>query len=517
MQPIFRTAASFAALAFLAACADSPTSVESASDTPASVASFNTNTGVTVWQAGQAAPAGFRINGNGNASTLACSAAGIKIDSPLAAGTLANGVIAYTVTNGVIAFTSSLPITHVAVKGGTPTNVYTLADDSYEAGGFVAPTNPRNGRAFGISHVTFCVGNPSPVVTLAAGGSFDRSFGWTIAKTADGSADASNGGLTMTQRYTVTLTKSAGSDIDHEAAGAVTVRNPSSVSMMLVGVALQIDGSTVTATCGATPMLVAAGASVDCTWGPVTTSATDYAVAVTVDNTPFTVPGLNAALSFQNVATTGGIAYTLDAVFNDTVTLSDDQITITDARHSASGAVSYSVGHVLVCGTGQQSFTNTATIEGDTFSASDAATVTFAQPACQTAVCAVAPAMTGLGSGFAWANGTNPTEQALFTQGGTIIKSDTGFENGTRTYIITGDYVSRVSVLLKAATDEFIVDLSVGGTATGSLLNNGGNTSNWTVTWTSRTLNSDGSYTYTVTVTGTGSPALSHATFQFGC
>jgi hypothetical protein len=529
-----RFASALAGLAFLAACADTPTGVTPDAETPAGVASFDGSTPtLTVWTKGQTTPAGFAPQGN----TLACLGAGVKLDiasDTPTSGSLASGLISYTITGTTVSFESELPITYAAVKGGVNTNVYTFEPAANEATNLQTPMQTvgggRNRRTTqaGLSHFSLCVGNPAPVVTLDADGEFTRTFDWTISKTA-GAATVATNGLSAVQSYTVAIAKADTTDSDSTATGSITIANPLSTGPSLTVVGVTVGGIDIGSSldCGAAlPIAVAPGSSITCTWA-ADTDVTAYTVTVDVDNLAFTIPGLDGQLQWEEPAVANGsIAYVVGTTVNDEVEFSDSEETEFNGDLFTEGtSLDYDLTWTWTCGTGMASFSNTATIEStDTeLSESSTANVSYARPDCGVApppagdVCAVPTVVTGQGD-FSWTAGdpTIPTGGRV----GYIIKSDEGWDEGqnSRTYVITANtYITNIAGGVKAGTGVGYVDLTLGQTSTLTTTHNG-NPSTWNISWDSRVNNGDGTWTYTVTITGgTVLNGLSHATFLLGC
>ena len=82
------------------------------------------------------------------------------------------GVTISTVNVGAGTFdwTSTVAVDIVIVKGGTDGNVYIYPSDTFGDTDLVTPTNPNNGKPFGISHIEFCTDNvpetPEPGIDL---------------------------------------------------------------------------------------------------------------------------------------------------------------------------------------------------------------------------------------------------------------------------------------------------------------------------------------------------------------
>jgi LPXTG-motif cell wall-anchored protein len=82
---------------------------------------------------------------------------------PVADGMKSDGTLSVTVdvmpneaTGATLDWTSNIGVDAVFVKGGPDGNLYLYAPESTGDTGLHAPTNPENGKYFGLSHVSFC-------------------------------------------------------------------------------------------------------------------------------------------------------------------------------------------------------------------------------------------------------------------------------------------------------------------------------------------------------------------------
>ena len=90
----------------------------------------------------------------------------VKVE-PVADGTfpVPGGSITIVVNSAAKTFdwTSTIGIGLIIVKGGPNANEYVYVPASFGDTGLHAPTNPKNGRFFGLSHISFC--DPGESVT----------------------------------------------------------------------------------------------------------------------------------------------------------------------------------------------------------------------------------------------------------------------------------------------------------------------------------------------------------------
>ena len=86
-----------------------------------------------------------------------------KVDPFREHNTVEGNTITITEKMGGISFDweSEFPVCAVIVKGGTSANVYKYEPGAYEGTNLFAPTNPKNGKPYAISHVTFCFNPPA--------------------------------------------------------------------------------------------------------------------------------------------------------------------------------------------------------------------------------------------------------------------------------------------------------------------------------------------------------------------
>ena len=59
-------------------------------------------------------------------------------------------------------WSSTKPVFRVIVKGGPGANLYDYPGGDTSHSGLHAPQNPKNGKWYGLSHITFCYGEPEP-------------------------------------------------------------------------------------------------------------------------------------------------------------------------------------------------------------------------------------------------------------------------------------------------------------------------------------------------------------------
>ncbi len=125
----------------------------------------------------------------------------------------------------------------IVLPGSYSLNVHAQVND----GG--SQTSAVPGR--NIPLVLACGDNPQPEplqVSKTAVTSFDRTFPWTIAKSASPASPVTTSADTQTFTYTVTATKGAPNDANHRVGGTITVANPNEADALLVDITDTIDG-----------------------------------------------------------------------------------------------------------------------------------------------------------------------------------------------------------------------------------------------------------------------------------
>lgn len=223
----------------------------------------------------------------------------------------------------------------------------------------------------------------APTVTKTAATALTRTYHWTIDKSADQSALTLALGQSFLVNYQVAVGLAATpfTDSGWTVSGQITVHNPAPMAAPLTGVGDTLSGvGAVTVSCPVTfPYSLAAGADLVCSYTqavPDATTRTNTATA-TLQNTP------TGTTDFSGSAT---------ADFSSaSVTLVDDNVSVTDTYAGALGSVNYAVapttftysrliGPYAVCG--DDTITNTATFTTDDTAAtgSDSWTVDVSVP-----------------------------------------------------------------------------------------------------------------------------------------
>ena len=190
---------------------------------------------------------------------------------------------------------------------------------------------------FQLSHL--CPGSAPKDLTVSktAKTAFTRTFGWTLAKSADQTevktADAAK------VKYTVSVTKDAGTDSDWALSGTITVHNPNTFAVSGVNIT---DPNCDVAN-GAN-LTVPAGGDISATYTCALVSNPGSGTNTATASWP--------AFGSPSTSATGSTNYT----FGNPTTLVNDSITVTDTNGSAwdfnaSGSVSYPMTYTDPAGT----------------------------------------------------------------------------------------------------------------------------------------------------------------------
>lgn len=221
--------------------------------------------------------------------------------------------------------------------------------------------------------------------TKTANASFDRSWAWTVDKSADQSSLTLQVGQTFPVNYTVVV-NAAKTDSNYAVAGTITVANPAPMAADLTSMVDAYAGSDATVSCPS--MLVPAGGSLACTY------SVGIASALNGTNTA-TVTQQNHAYAADGSATASG---TTDYFANATVTFgatpateTDECVSVTDTLKGALGGVcagaapktfTYTLNAGPYAASGPYSIVNvaTATANDSHTTTSDSATVNVLVP-----------------------------------------------------------------------------------------------------------------------------------------
>jgi hypothetical protein len=227
----------------------------------------------------------------------------LKIDPP-ASGTYYlpdnSGSVTVNITGpGTFDWSSTFGIDAVIAKGGPKANVY-FYDDPESTGdtNLVTPTNPKNEKPYGLSHISFCFDVDPLQVSKTATTSFTRTWSWNITKSANTTTLLLANGQLFPVNYSITVNATS-TDSDWNVSGEITITNPSgnpTSTISSVNDVLSISGS-VSVNCGVSfPYNLSGGQTLTCTYSQNLSGPIDQTNTVTV-NTSGLVPGGSASTS----------------------------------------------------------------------------------------------------------------------------------------------------------------------------------------------------------------------------
>ena len=209
---------------------------------------------------------------------------------------LNNGVDSVTVDNnatGVDSWSSTIGIDAVVVKGGQngQSNVYTYPSESFGDTNLTTANNP-NGQPAGLSHLLFCY-DYELSVSKTATPTFDRTWAWSIDKSADQSNLTLSQGQSQTVNYVVAVNTTGSTDSNYGVNGTITIHNPDPTKTATVtSITDQITGllSTTPVNCSVSlPYVLAAGDTLTCTYSQALSDASSRTNTATVTSTG--IPG----------------------------------------------------------------------------------------------------------------------------------------------------------------------------------------------------------------------------------
>lgn len=100
------------------------------------------------------------VDGNRSCASFNSNWIELKVEPP-SGGTFGDGTLTVTITNfsganSTFDWSSNIGVDAVFVKGGPGGNLYSYDPEETSDTSLTTPTNPNNGRPFGISHISFC-------------------------------------------------------------------------------------------------------------------------------------------------------------------------------------------------------------------------------------------------------------------------------------------------------------------------------------------------------------------------
>ncbi len=273
-------------------------------------------------------------------------------------------------------WSASLGIDAVIAKGGPGASVYQYAPEANSATGLSAPTNPNTTIPYELSHISFCY-DYEVVVSKSAAPALDRTWQWSIDKTADVTDLLLSVGQRFDVGYTVTVAPMGFMDDNFRASGAITVLNPAPFAATISSVTDAMEGVSAPVDCGVElPVSLASGGTLTCS----------YAASL-----PDTATRVNVATVQTTGAVGGGQGQAVVDFATATITKIDDCVDVDDSMHgvlgqvcAAEGAVaflySHTVGPFEVCGSHGVENTATFTTKPSGTTGSDSASVNVEVP-----------------------------------------------------------------------------------------------------------------------------------------
>ena len=344
------------------------------------------------------------VDGNPPCATLLPGSIELRVEPP-ADGVFTDGTLTVTIDvretadGQVFNWTSNIGVDAVFAKGGSGGNLYSYSPESTGDTGLHAPVNPNNDTFHDLSHLLFCY-DIELEVTKTATTTFARDFDWTIVKSNDSGSSALDPleiqeSQPIEVDYEVTVTKDAGTDSGWAASGTISVENPHP-DLAANGVAVTdvitpgdivatgtVDCEPNTGGNQATGLTIAAGATLQCTYGPV--------------SLPDGTSRVNTASATTTTVGIGGDSGTANVTFGNPTTVTDDCVDVDDTfgegpdeNVCATTTFNYTVtfnttDHPLECG--ESSVQNTATLATDDGQAEEATTTVWFDKLCEGTGC----------------------------------------------------------------------------------------------------------------------------------
>jgi hypothetical protein len=253
-------------------------------------------------------------------------------------------------------WSSTLGVDAVIVKGGPNANWYAYDPpaEAFSDTGLHSPINPNNNQPYAISHIEFCY-DFEVDVSKTAETSFTRTYGWTIDKSATPEKWDLFTGDSGTSKYTVAVTKDAGTDSEWAVSGSILIENNTPFEATITGVSDAISGyGAVAVDCGVSfPYVLPAGQDLTCSYStglPDGNSRTNTATVTTIKTEDNPV---------------GGGEGTAPVTFGEPTTKVNDSINVDDTNGSSwtfsdDGSVMYE--KTFSCDGDEGTHNNTATI-----------------------------------------------------------------------------------------------------------------------------------------------------------
>jgi hypothetical protein len=227
---------------------------------------------------------------------------GLKIDPPASVTYYLpdnSGSVTVNITGpGKFDWSSTFGIDAVIAKGGPKANVYFYDPESTGDTNLVTPTNPQNGKPYGLSHITFCFDVDPLQVSKTAETSFTRTWSWNIEKSANTSTLLLADGQIFPVNYSITVNATS-TDSDWNVSGQITITNPSGNPSAIISSVDDVlsDFGPVSVDCGVSfPYNLPGGQTLTCTYSQNLSGPINQTNTVTV-TTSGLVPAGSASTS----------------------------------------------------------------------------------------------------------------------------------------------------------------------------------------------------------------------------
>jgi len=220
-------------------------------------------------------------------------------------------------------------IDQIVAKGSSSYNVYDYTSTNPRPssdGNLHSPVN-ASGKYAGFSHMDFCF-HYRLSASKTANTTFTRTWNWDIEKTVTPDEWGFFTGDEGTSKYTVSVDKVDYTDSYWAVSGTITVENntPLSATITSISDVLSCGNGTPTLSCGVTfPYVLAAGATLECTYTADLDFACDGTNTVTVATSTSNVEGDEATAPYS---------------FGDPTTVVNDAVNVEDSNGESWGPVS---------------------------------------------------------------------------------------------------------------------------------------------------------------------------------
>lgn len=300
------------------------------------------------------------VSGNASCASLGLGTEEFKIEGSFAGVYDIDGFSSITIIETeasrgdvfAIAFDSTIALDAVIMKAANGANVYIYDPEVFADEGILSTANPKNGKRYGLSHVSFCY-DYNLDVEKTAETTYDREYQWGIQKSVSPEAHSLFFGDSAAMTYTVAVTEEGYVDSGWAVSGSISMSNSTPFTATVTNVVDSLEGDNIVVSCPESlPVNLASGEAMVCA----------YAIDL-----PDGADRVNTAM----VATTGRVAggeASADVHFGEPANEINASVTVTDTNVSdtwtftEAGSATYVGG--VACSSGQTEYvvSNTATI-----------------------------------------------------------------------------------------------------------------------------------------------------------